>query len=728
MSEASDFTADDSAWPDEALRFLARAGRVLGASLDLDETLTDLGRLLVPDLADAVIVQLLDPDGGRPVAEFAHAIPEHLDRLRNYLAEFPPLLRTGSVLSAVARSGTPVVVNHVTESWLRSAVPDNRQYRAFAAFHLSAVIVVPLLARHRVTGAMSLLMTGPDRRFSQRAMQLAEEIGARAALAIDNARLVHSEQRAMNALAESESFLKLAQRAAAMGVWDFAPATGATRWSEEYYRLYGQHLATFVPSYESWLACVHEDDREAVNAVVRDTLEHGTEFRLEFRIRHPARGVRWLLEIGQTMADAGDGTARMTGVTLDITERKQTEERLRQGEKMESIGRLAGGLAHDFNNQLHALSGFTNFVARDPGLGPQARRDLVEIQNAADRMASLTRQLLAFSRQQLLTPETLDLNVAVADTQPMLQRLIGSNIEIRLELAPGAKWVQVDRAQLLQVLMNLAINARDAMPDSGTLTIRTAERAVDAESLGPANGTPMQLGRYVELAVSDSGTGIAADHLPYIFEPFYTTKPVGKGTGLGLATVHGIVQQSRGYLQVDSAAGSGATFTIWLPLADAPEEAAPAPGKEPRANRRQGRVLIVDDEPMVRRIVIRTLELEGYQMAQARHGQEALAVLAELNGAVDLVVSDVVMPVMGGTELAARLRERYPDLPVIWMSGYPSETAFGSGELPDHQPFLQKPVGAELLAKTVHQVIELNAARARLPAVTPRPAPGETGA
>jgi signal transduction histidine kinase/ActR/RegA family two-component response regulator len=422
--------------------------------------------------------------------------------------------------------------------------------------------------------------------------------------------------------------------------------------------------------------------------------------------------VRWLLEIGQTMADAGDGTTRMTGVTLDITERKQTEERLRQAEKMESIGRLAGGLAHDFNNQLHALSGFTNFVARDPGLGPQARRDLLEIQNAADRMSSLTRQLLAFSRQQLLTPETLDLNVAVADTQPMLQRLIGSNIEIRLELAPGAKWVQVDRAQLLQVLMNLAINARDAMPDGGTLTIRTAERVVDPGSIEPPNGVPVEPGRYVELAVSDSGTGIAADHLPYIFEPFYTTKAVGKGTGLGLATVHGIVQQSRGYLRVDSAAGAGATFTIWLPLADAPEETAQLPGKAPRTNGRPARVLIVDDEPMVRRIVTRTLELEGYQVTEARHGEEALALLAELDGAVDVVVSDVVMPVMGGPELAARLRERYPDLPVIWMSGYPSETAFGGG-LPDDQPFLQKPVGADLLTKTVQQVIELNTAGVR---------------
>jgi len=335
--------------------------------------------------------------------------------------------------------------------------------------------------------------------------------------------------------------------------------------------------------------------------------------------------------------------------------------------------------------------------------------DAAALMDAADRMASLTRQLLAFSRQQVLAPETLDLNVAVADTQPMLQRLIGSNIEMRLELAPGPTWVRVDRAQLLQVLMNLAINARDAMPGGGGLMVRTGVRELRAKEMDERLGATVEPGAYAVLAVSDSGAGIAPEHLPHIFEPFYTTKDIGKGTGLGLATVHGIVRQSRGYVLVDTAQGAGSTFTVLLPISSAPEPAPTARESAPGVNGRRARVLIVDDEEMVRRLVMRTLEMEGYDVAQARHGREALQVLEQAGGAVELVVSDVVMPVMGGLELGTQLRRHYPAVPVIWMSGYPSETAFANGGLPDNEPFLQKPVSADLLIETVRRTIELSA-------------------
>jgi PAS domain S-box-containing protein len=698
----------DSAWTSDALRLLARAGRVLGASLEIGETLTDLGRLLVPELADAVIVQLLDPATAQPTAEFAHALAEQQAALDDYLEGFGPLARSGSLLTTVARTGTPIVLNHVTDGWLRNVLADDEQYRAFTGLGVTAAVGIPLIARRCSIGALTLLMTRSGRQFGPGARLLAEELAARAALAIDTGRLVEAERRAREALRESEAFLKFAQQAAAMGVWDYDPATGCARWSDECYHLFGRRPGPFVPSYEAWLACVHEDDRAAARRAVEESLAGGTEYRLEFRVRHPERGLRWLLEIGHTVR-TGAATPRMTGVVLDITERKQTEERLRQAEKMESIGRLAGGLAHDFNNQLHALSGFATFVARDGGLAAQSRRDLLEIQNAADRMASLTHQLLTFSRQQVLAPETLDLNVAVADAQPMLQRLIGSNIEIRLELAPGPTWVRVDRAQLLQVLMNLAINARDAMPGGGGLVIRAGVRELRAEELDERNGTAVEPGTYAVLAVSDSGAGIAAEHLPHIFEPFYTTKDIGKGTGLGLATVHGIVRQSRGQILVETALGAGSTFTVLLPTSEPPEPTASARGAVSDAGGHRARVLVVDDEEMVRRLVARTLELEGYDVAEARHGGEALQVLEQAGGAVELVVSDVVMPVMGGLELGTQLRHRYPALPVIWMSGYPSDTAFANGGLPDDQPFLQKPVGADVLVGTVRRTIELSA-------------------
>jgi two-component system cell cycle sensor histidine kinase/response regulator CckA len=290
--------------------------------------------------------------------------------------------------------------------------------------------------------------------------------------------------------------------------------------------------------------------------------------------------------------DAAGGVIGASSIQNDISERKRAEEYLRQTAKMEAIGALAGGLAHDFNNQLHALSGFAHFVARDPGLGAAARQDLLEIQKTAERMASLTRQLLAFARQQLLTPETLDLNTAVHDTRPMLQRPIGSNMEIRLQLAQGPKWVRVDRAQLVQILLNLVINARDAMPAGGRLIIRTETLEVSPNHGSDRLGNAIEPGAYAELTVTDSGQGIPPEHLPHIFEPFYTTKQVGQGTGLGLATVEGIVSQSGGHIQVESTVAKGTTIRILLPLTTEP---APQPLEGSSAEvptRRRARILV----------------------------------------------------------------------------------------------------------------------------------------
>jgi len=393
---------------------------------------------------------------------------------------------------------------------------------------------------------------------------------------------------------------------------------------------------------------------------------------------------------------------------------RENEVRFRQIAKMEAIGRLAGGVAHDFNNQLNAVMGFAAFAARDPLMGARARHDLEEVLKATERMAGLTRQLLAFSRQQVLQPETLQLNAAVLDGCSLLQRLIGSDIEMRLDLTADPSWVRVDRAQLLQVLMNLAINARDAMPAGGRLGIRTAELVVPARAQSQA-AEGLTGGRYVLLAVSDNGAGISAEHLPHIFEPFFTTKGPGQGTGLGLATVHGIVTQSQGQIRVESRAGEGTEFTILLPAVAAPTGAPATAGDPSRATdgqpgttRGSARLLVVDDEDAVRSVVSRTLEDEGYEVSQARNGREALATLAA-NGRVDLVLTDVVMPELGGRELVERLAATRPDLPVIWMSGHPHDTAFGDGGPPGAHPFLQKPIRADLLVRTVEGLLALRA-------------------
>jgi signal transduction histidine kinase len=382
----------------------------------------------------------------------------------------------------------------------------------------------------------------------------------------------------------------------------------------------------------------------------------------------------------------------------------ESQDRLRQAAKMEAIGRLAGGLAHDFNNQLYALSGFANFVAQEPDLSASARHDLLEIQKAADRMAGLTRQLLAFSRQQVLQPETLDLNDAVRESASMLQRLLGPSIPIELDLAASPVWLKVDRSQLLQVLMNLAINARDAMPQGGELLLKTAIRDQDTQSYSPISGTRVEAGRYGQLTVADSGTGIAARDLPHIFEPFFTTKDVGQGTGLGLATVLGIITQSHGHVWAETGK-HGATFTVLLPLSEPPAPAPGKPGTRGSVAPRRARILIVEDEDQVRAIVARTLESFGYLVVQARNGKEALERLDGGQEAVDAVLSDVVMPVMGGIELARRLAASRPSLPIIWMSGYPRDSAFNDGAAREHQAFLQKPVADDVLAKTLEEAL-----------------------
>jgi len=414
------------------------------------------------------------------------------------------------------------------------------------------------------------------------------------------------------------------------------------------------------------------------------------------------------IQISLTLSPMTDSTGQIVAVSSiqrDISERRRAEESLRQAAKMEAIGVLAGGLAHDFNNQLYAVSGFAHFIGRDPGLSPATRQDLIELQKVAERMASLTRQLLAFSRQQVLSPETLDLNAAVEETLPMLRRLIGSNTKIALDLAPGPKWVRVDRAQLVQVLLNLVINARDSMPEGGTIQVRTLTHEVRPGRIFDRLKASVDAGAYAELSVSDSGKGIAAEHLPHIFEPFYTTKEVGMGTGLGLATVEGVVAQSNGYIQVDSVVDRGTSIKILLPFAAEPT-LKPKSAAQLRGSGARGRVLVVEDEDAVRAVVMRTLQDEGYEVLGASSGKEALQELDEIGGAVNLVLSDIVMPGMSGRQLAAELRRKYHNIPIIWMSGHTREAEVQRGQIGVDEPFLHKPVPLELLLGTVGTVIK----------------------
>jgi two-component system cell cycle sensor histidine kinase/response regulator CckA len=475
-------------------------------------------------------------------------------------------------------------------------------------------------------------------------------------------------------------------------------------WNAAAERMYGFSYAEMVGSsiYQLVPDELRNEERSILERVAR-----GEQVAHYETMRRRRDGT--LLSVALTLSPvhAPDGTIiAASSIQRDIGERKRAEEALRQASKMEAIGALAGGLAHDFNNQLYAVSGFAHFIGRDPDLSPSARADLLEIQKTTERMASLTRQLLAFARQQVLSPETLDLNGAVNDTSPMLQRLIGSATTIELALAPGPKWVRVDRAQLVQVLLNLVINARDAMPNGGRIQIRTETMEVSPGQVVNRLQVPVEPGGYAELAVTDAGQGISPEQLSRIFEPFYTTKEVGVGTGLGLATVDGIISQSGGHIQVRSSPGKGTTIKILLPLCAEPAASTSRGGSPVHLGNSRGRILVVDDEEAIRAVVSRMLQAEGYEVLRARDGMEALRELKEVGGAVDLVITDLVMPGMGGRVLGQELARRYPGLPLVWMSGHPRDVEFPR-ETPGHEnPFLMKPVSPGALLETVSRVLQ----------------------
>ncbi|HLZ45862.1 MAG TPA: PAS domain S-box protein [Gemmatimonadales bacterium] len=394
---------------------------------------------------------------------------------------------------------------------------------------------------------------------------------------------------------------------------------------------------------------------------------------------------------------------RVWGTQRDVTEQRHLEEQFRQSQKMEAVGQLAGGIAHDFNNLLTAILGNTQLLLRELPPGDTKRSDVEEIRKASERAASLTRQLLAYSRRQMLQPEVLDLNVVVAEMDKMLRRLIGEHIALVAVLAPDLGRVRADPNQIEQVIVNLAVNARDAMPDGGKLTVETANVDID-ESFAQAHLGSVP-GPYALLAVTDTGTGMDATVRAHLFEPFFTTKEVGKGTGLGLATVYGIVKQSGGYISVYSEPGHGSSFKIYLPRITTPTG---APGGSQRGGPARGSetVLVVEDEPAVLALSTRALETQGYVVLAASDAAAALRVVERHGGTIHLLLTDVVMPGMSGRELADQLGSQRNGIRVLYMSGYPGDAVVQHGGLPAGSAFLQKPFSPDALARKVRDVLD----------------------
>jgi len=475
-------------------------------------------------------------------------------------------------------------------------------------------------------------------------------------------------------------------------------------------------IASLNPAFETitgfprdeWLGrpfeqLVHSDDLplalELLSGVARGEPRPVNQFRIRTR-----KGDYRMGEFAATPQYREGQLASILGIGRDVTERLSLEQQLRQAQKMEAVGRLAGGVAHDFNNILTAITGYADLLLEDLGTTDRRRDDIAEIRKAAERAAGLTRQLLAFSRQQVMQVRVLDLNDVVADTQNMLGRLLGEDIALVTRLDPALGAVKADPGQLEQVIMNLAVNARDAMPGGGKLTIETANAELDDTYV--REHFPARPGSYVMLAVSDTGTGMSDEVQSHLFEPFFTTKEKGKGTGLGLATVYGIVKQSGGYIWVYTEPGHGTTFKIYLPrVAGAPAQRASGPKASPVGAGTET-VLLAEDEAAVRAVARHALERQGYTVLEASSGEAALDLAERHSGRIHLLLTDVIMPGMNGRALALRLSELRPDLRVVYMSGYTEEAITRHGVLEPGLTYVQKPFTPEGLARKVREVLD----------------------
>ena len=493
--------------------------------------------------------------------------------------------------------------------------------------------------------------------------------------------------------------LEEVERLSSLGMWEHDLMTGATYWSAGVFRLLGVEPGTVEPSREQWGAAVHPDDAPRAFARMDAAIAAGERtWEDDYRIIRSDGGVRRIQAFSEVVPKPDGTVRRARGSVHDYTERAATEARGSQHDRMDSLGQLAGGIAHDFNNLLAVILTYTEFALEDLEAQSPARQDIAEIRKAAQRAANLTRRLLVFSRHEVVRPQLVDVGEMLTGLQPVLSRTLGENLEIHVGIAPELPSVSADAGRLEQVLLNLALNARDSMPDGGVLTVRVqpVDHPPGTEGIAP--------GRYVQLSVTDTGTGMTPDIAEHIFEPFFTTKPKGRGTGLGLSTAYGVVSEMKGSISVRSTPGKGSTFVVLMPVArpeDVVRSEAPAPSPSGAPERKV--VLVVEDETTVRNAVRRILERGGYAVLDAAGAGSAVGLLADNGGAVDLMLTDVVMPGLSGWELHEQVARRWPDVPTLFMSGYAADLT--GREVPTDIAFIAKPfTGADLLEQVAARI------------------------
>jgi two-component system, cell cycle sensor histidine kinase and response regulator CckA len=505
-------------------------------------------------------------------------------------------------------------------------------------------------------------------------------------------------------LRKSQEQLTEAQRIARLGHWEWDILKNTVSWSEELLQIYGLSAQQTAFEFKDVLRVTHPQDRRALKNTLRAAMNLHQPFSLDFRILKGKKEERFLHALGRVTVDSHGKPVRMVGTAQDVTSEKraeralqQKEEELFQARKLEAIGRLAGGVAHDFNNLITGILGISQELKKTFGSEDPRSEDIEEVIKASNRAFDVTRQLLAFSRRQIMSPKVIDITETIQDFSKLLHRLLGEDIRLDLHLTDH-HYIKMDPGNLEQVLLNLALNARDAMPQGGTISLSTRNVSFQKDG-GPSTA-------HILLEVSDTGKGMTQDILSHIFEPFFTTKTRDKGTGLGLATVYGIVKQSGGDIVVDSQLGRGTTFRIYLPREmQPPAEAASTPKTVPHPPGHET-VLIIEDEAIVRKVVVKRLRSAGYEVLEASGGKKALELLDTHGPSIKLVITDVVMPEMNGREVVERIRQSYPSVSVLYMSGYPEEIIARRGTLEPGINFIEKSAIHKDLLKKVREILE----------------------
>ncbi len=664
--------------------------RRLGQASSIDEALRDLLPELATDLdLDLGLLWKVDAAADQLRLEEAWIRPDLPPFSQAQLESFRVLERGQGLAGRVRADGVPLVSDDVEDS----DDPVFRRLREDLSAH--AAFAVPIGAPGQVDAVIGLAgrrrLIAPDE-----LLAVAEDIAEQFAQFIRRG-------RAEDALRRSEATLAAAERTAHLGSWLWDAGKGELYWSDEHYRILGLEPGSVRATPDLWLQAVHAEDRARVVTAVGKSIEHGEPFELEYRVRRPDGSERIVVSRGERPTVESGEIARILGSVQDVTAQRSLEAQFRQVQKLEAIGQLAGGVAHDFNNLLTAILGNTDAILSEIAPEHPFYEDLDEVRQASLRAAAVTRQLLAFSRRQTLQPQSLRPSELIAGMHRMLERIIGEDIELHSS-SDGDGYVLVDPGQLEQVVLNLVVNARDAMERGGRIEIAAGRVKLEQALLEQHAEIPP--GSYVTLSVRDTGSGMDAATQARIFEPFFTTKEAGKGTGIGLSTVYGIVRQSGGHITVDSAPGRGTLFTLYLPPSAPPGGRVRKSSTAPSRLRGGETLLLVEDEPSVRRATRRILRANGYRVIEAAAAAEALAVLGDAERGVDLVLTDIVMPGLDGRELSEKVVGIRPSLRCLYMSGHSYDALSRRGALPEHASFLQKPFTSHALLKKIREVLE----------------------